>query len=225
MAGDPAITHDAGMIENCVREIIRVMAKPTIVDGCRVRGSGRLIGSINTIATVVTGFAGLYCGINQAVVENAAHVKADDTMTGTTIDCRYGVTVRWPDCVYAMAGIAAEVRDNRGGVVGKSVQESFNRMTGYAVRVGDRMSAGRGIDGRRRLTDSSVTVVATAASTGNTRMIETTIGFQLKKTGGIVAVVALGAGRLMKLGFTDGQNPVMAFAAVAKHFLMVDKRS
>ena len=69
------------------------------------------------------------------------------------------------------------------------------------------------------------TVVATAASTGNTRMIETTIRFQFEKTGGIVAVVAFGAGRLMKLGFTDGQNPVMAFAAVTRHFLMIDKRN
>ncbi len=121
MTGDPAIVHDAGMIEDCVSETIRVMANPTIFGGCRVRGGGRLIGSINATATVVTGCAGLYCGINQAVVENAAHVKADDTMTGTTIDCRYGVTVRWPDCVYAMAGIAAEVRHNRGAVVGECV--------------------------------------------------------------------------------------------------------
>ena len=79
MTGDPATAHDASMIEDCVREIIRVMANPAIFGGCRVRGGGRLIGSINTIATVVTGIAGLYCGINQAVVENAAHVKADDT--------------------------------------------------------------------------------------------------------------------------------------------------
>ena len=118
-----AIAHDASMIEDCVRESIRVVANPAILGGYRVRGSGsgRLIGSINTIATVVTRFAGLYRGINQAVVENAAHAKADDTMTGTTIDCRYGVTVRWPDCVYTMAGIAAEVRHNRGGVVGECV--------------------------------------------------------------------------------------------------------
>jgi len=53
MAFDPAITHDAGMIENCVREIIRVMANPTIVDGCRVRGSGRLIWCVNTGSSVV----------------------------------------------------------------------------------------------------------------------------------------------------------------------------
>jgi len=159
------------------------------------------------------------------VVENAAHVKADDTMTGTTIDCRYGVTVRWPDCVYAMAGIAAEVCHNRGGVVGKSVQESFNRMTGYAVRVGDRVSAGRGIDGRRRLTDSRVTVVATGTSTRDAGVIKTTVRAKFEKTGGIVAVIAFGVGRLMEFGFTDGQHAVMAFAAIAKHFLMVDKRN
>jgi hypothetical protein len=67
-------------------------------------------------------------------------------------------------------------------------------------------------------------VVATGASTGNTRMIKATIGFQCKKTGGIVAVIAFEGCRHMKIGFTDRQNTVVAFAAVAKRFLMVDKR-
>jgi hypothetical protein len=68
------------------------------------------------------------------------------------------------------------------------------------------------------------TVVAIGASTGNARMIETTVGFQCKKTGGIVAVIAFEGCRHVKTGFTDCQNTVMAFAAVAKRFLMVDKR-
>ena len=56
-------------------------------------------------------------------------------------------------------------------------------------------------------------------------MIETAVRVQCQKTGGIVAVVAFGAGRLMKLGFTDRQNPVMALAAIAEHFLMIDIRN
>ena len=68
-------------------------------------------------------------------------------------------------------------------------------------------------------------VVASAASIGNTRMIEATIRCQFEKTGGIVAVIAFEGCRHMKIGFADCHNTVMAFAAVAKHFLMVDKRN
>ena len=66
--------------------------------------------------------------------------------------------------------------------------------------------------------------MAPGTPTRNTRVIKLAVRAKLEKTGGIVAVVALGAGRLMKLGFTDGHDTVMAFAAVAKHFLVVDKR-
>ena len=77
---------------------------------------------------------------------------------------------------------------------------------------------------RIRHSYSRSTVVATGASTGNTRMIESTVRSQLKKTGGIVAVITLEDRWHMEFGFTDRQNAVVAFAAVAKRFLMVDKR-
>ena len=97
-------------------------------------------------------------------------------------------------------------------------------MTGYAVRVGNRMGTGW-VVGSRRFADSGDTVVATGTSTRNARVIELTVRAKFKKAGGIVTVIALGAGRLMKLGFTDCQHIVMASAAVAKHFLMIDKRN
>ena len=53
-------------------------------------------------------------------------------------------------------------------------------------------------------------------------MIKLAVRAKLEKTGGIVAVIAFGAGRLMKLGFPDCQNAVMALAAIAKHFLVID---
>ena len=76
---------------------------------------------------------------------------------------------------------------------------------------------------RIRHSYSRSTVVASGASTGNTRMIETTVGCQCKKTGGIVAVIAFERCRHVKTGFTDGQNAVMALATIAKHFLVIDK--
>ena len=66
-------------------------------------------------------------------------------------------------------------------------------------------------------------VVATAASTGNTRMIKATIRCQYKKTGGIVAIIAFEGRRYMKFGFADGRYIVMALAAISKHFLVIDK--
>ena len=78
---------------------------------------------------------------------------------------------------------------------------------------------------RIRHPEGSSTVVATGTSTRNARVIELTVRAKFKKAGGIVTVIALGVGRLMKLGFTDCQHIVMASAAVAKHFLMIDKRN
>ena len=83
----------------------------------------------------------------------------------------------------------------------------------------------RWVVGSRRFADSGDTVVATGTSTRNARVIEFTVRVKFKKAGGIVAAIAFGVGRLMKLGFTDCQHIVMASAAVTKHFLMVDKRS
>ena len=87
------------------------------------------------------------------------------------------------------------------------------------------MSAGRDVGWSRCLTYGRNAIVATGTSTCNTRVIKLAVRAKFEKTGGIVAVVAFGAGRLMKLGFTDRQNPVMALAAIAEHFLMIDIRN
>ena len=126
-----------------------------------------------------------------------------------------------------MTGITGYARaDNiRAGMVGECIQEACNRMTGYAVRAGNRVIAGRDVGWSRCLTYGRNAIVTTRASTRNSRVIKLAVRAKFEKTGGIVAVVALGAGRLMKLGFPDCHNTVMAFAAVAKHFLVVNKRN
>ncbi len=87
------------------------------------------------------------------------------------------------------------------------------------------LGAGIRVWGRGDLADGYGAVVATRARPGNSRMIEAAVRVQRQKTGGIVAVVALGIGRQMRCGFTDRQNTVMALAAIAEHFPMIDKRS
>ena len=54
-------------------------------------------------------------------------------------------------------------------------------------------------------------------------MIKAAVRFQVQKMGGIVAGIAFGLCLLMKFRFTDGQYIIMAFAAISKNFLMIDK--
>ena len=136
------------------------------------------------------------------------------------------MTVGWSDRRNPMTGVTGDTRANNigAGMVGECIEETCNRMTGYAVRVGDRMSAGRDVGCSRCLAYGRNAIVTTRTSTRYTRMIKLAVRAKLEKTGGIVAVVALGAGRQMKIRFTDGHNVVMALAAIAKDFLVVDKR-
>ena len=78
-----------------------------------------------------------------------------------------------------------------------------------------------GLDGC--LTDGRNAIVATGTTTGNTRMIKATVRLQCKKTGGIVAAIAFDDRRHMKIGFTEGQHTVMAFAAISKYFQVVNE--
>src|SRR5210317_281786 len=80
------------------------------------------------------------------------------------------------------------------------------------------------MNGRIRHPEGSSTVMATGAAPENTGMIKTTVRFQFKKTGCIVAVIALRVGRGMKFGFAYRCCPVVAAAAIAKYFLVIDER-
>ncbi len=55
-------------------------------------------------------------------------------------------------------------------------------------------------------------------------MIEAAAGPKLEKMICVVTIVALGFGRPMKLRFADGLHTIVAFAAITKNFLMIDKR-
>ena len=138
-------------------------------------------------------------------------------MAGNAIDNRYRMAVRGSDCANAMAGIAAGVGDHAGGVVGISTQETNRRMAVDAF--------GGGIRVRRRgcLANRHGAVMAIGTQSGNSAVIKAAVRVQRKETGGIVAIVAFGAGGQMRTGFTDRQNSVMASAAIAKYFLMIDK--
>lgn len=150
------------------------------------------------------------------MVEYAAHIEAHDTVACATVYGWNWMAVRWSDCGNAMAGSAAEVGDHGSGMVGISAEETDSRVAIAAFRGGIRMR-GRGCFANRH-----GAIMATGAGSGNTRMIEAAVRVQGQEAGGIVAVITLGVGRRMKFGFTDGQNAVMALAAITKHFLVID---
>ena len=118
-----------------------------------------------------------------------------------------------------VAGIASVGQDSGVAMVGNGAQKTDRGMTEYAVRVGWNVGwVGPGI-----LANGHNTVVAHRATTGYTRMIKAAVQRQLYKTGGVVAGIAFDDRWHMKFRFTDGQYAIMAFAAVPKYFLMIDK--
>ena len=72
------------------------------------------------------------------------------------------MTTGWRNRRNPMTGITGDTRtDNVGaGMIGECVEEDFSRMTGYALRVGGRMSAGRHVGWRRCFTYGRYAIVA-----------------------------------------------------------------
>ena len=73
------------------------------------------------------------------MVEYTAHIEADDTMTGNTINIRQRVAERLADRGNAMAGITTEIRNHGCAVVGIGAEETDCRMAvstfGGGIRV------------------------------------------------------------------------------------------
>lgn len=84
------------------------------------------------------------------------------------------------------------------------------------------MRALRDVGCRGCLPDCHRTVMTAAACPANIRMIKAAVRVQLQKCDGIVAVTAFGLRWLMKHGFTDCGNTVVALAAISEYFLMID---
>ena len=93
--------------------------------------------------------------IDYAVVEYAAHIEAHDTVACATVYRWYWMAVRWPDRRNTVTGVATEVCDHGGGVVGIGAEETVSRMAVAAFNVGIR------VRGRGRLADRHGAVVAT----------------------------------------------------------------
>ena len=128
------------------------------------------------------------------VEKTAGHPETDDAVAGIAVKARYRVARRLPRCrsgtVGNMTGITGDTRTgNIGtGMVRVGIQKAVRGMTVSAFRAGVRVGATLA-DGRR-LAGCHSTVMATAARPGNARMIEAAVRIQIKKSSGIVAVIA-----------------------------------
>lgn len=67
-------------------------------------------------------------------------------------------------------------------------------------------------------------VVAEGAAAGYSAVVVTAVRQAIQEVLGIVAIIALLARRDMVIGFADGHDTVMAFAAATEDFLMIDIR-
>lgn len=213
-----AVVHDAGMILECTRESVSVVAIAAIGIRCRVRRSRGLADGIDAVVAVVTVGAGLRCRIDHSVIEYPAHAECRDTVADSTIDPDARMTDRRSRGIdVVMAGITPLADNVRSRVVGIGGQKAGCRMAVAAF--------GFGRDVSIMLANSYSTVVTAAAYPGNARMVEAAVRCQLQKRRGVVAVVAFRVRREMKLGFADSHDTVVALAAVAEHFLVVDDRN
>jgi len=162
--------------------------------------------------------------------ESAAQVERHDSMTGRAIEGRCirmtGVTRRGTAAIKHMAGSAGYSargsHDVRIAVVGISAEKGCDRMAKSAFGAGHRVGAGRRVVRGRGFAPGHGTVVATGARPGNPCVIEAAVRVQRDEAGGIVAIVALGIRRRMKLGFADRLGAVMALTAVSKHLQVID---
>ena len=148
--------------------------------------------------------------------ENAAHTEAHDTMAGAAVDRRDGMSVCWASRRDAMAGIAAEVGDDGGGVVGVGSDKARRVVAGTALGV----RVVREIRIIRPHGDSLV--VAAGALAQDVRVIVAAIRIQFQEMVRVVAIIAFGAGFGVIDRFADRGHAVVAFAAVAEDQLMID---
>ena len=152
------------------------------------------------------------------MVENTTETESHDAMAHAAINVCDRMTYRWISCLVsygnAMTGITPIAHNGGIGVVRVSRQKTDCGMAVTAFRVGNDMTF--------VLACGYCAIVATGARSGYIGMIKAAIGLQFQKMGGVVAVIAFGVRRSMKLGFSDGQLTIVTLTAISKNFLMID---
>lgn len=165
----------------------------------------------------MAGLTGLAERIDHSVIENPTHAEGDGAMTGCAVHSYHWMCYDRACCTDAMAGVAANVQYRRAAMIGKRINKTLSRVTLTALAVRFRV--------RRtgRFPGGYGTVMATRAGTQNAAMVESAIEIQVQKVDGVVAIVTLGVGVDVKLGFSQRQITIVALAALAEYFQVIDE--
>ena len=135
-------------------------------------------------------------------------------MAYTTIHRHLRMTDRHARCVGPIMTIGAYPTGFfEATVINVCVCEGFCSMTEPAVN--------RRINVTFNFSDGHCTVVTGRTGTINSAMIVATIFRSVYKRPGIVTIVTLSGCHLMKYGFGDGGNAVMALATFTEYFLVI----
>ena len=181
-----------------------------------VRGGHRMIdGLAGCRGAVVAGGAGLRHRVEERVIENTTHVESRDAMACHAVHVRRGMGLCHPDRVDAIVAGGATARN--GTVVDICRQECVCRVTEAALSFSRHMPR---IHARGRRS-----IVASGAGTDIGGMVEAAARQEIQEMIGIVALLARLGRRDMEYRFAYGQNPVVAFAAASKDFLMIDREN
>lgn len=197
----------AAMVYERTGKGFRVMARTAV--GAARRVVDCLAGSRDS---VVAGGAGLGNGIEDRVVESTTHVKCADAMAGHAIHACRGMVRRLSARIGAV--VAADTGDRYVAMVYIGRQEGGCRVTvaalGFSGDVPCVHARGCGA------------VVASSARAGTGAVVEAAAGQAIKKVIRIVAFIARLGRRYMKLRFSYGKHTVVALAADAKDFMVID---
>lgn len=115
-----------------------------------------------------------------------------------------------------MAGITSLIQNNRAGVVGVRIQKTVSCMAGYTFCTSIRVRGCRSFAYR----DAAVVTICTTA--GDACVIETAVCADVQETAGCVAIITFTIGGYMCIRFADRDSAIVAFAARAKHFAVIN---
>ena len=171
-----------------------------------------LADGVDTVHGIVTAGTRLHCGVNDAVVEDAAETKCSSAMAHAAVDGHLGMALSWARRIGAIVAGRAVAGDRAVVNVGSS---EINRgMTKATIRICHKMPI--------MLADGRGAVMAGGAGAGNTGMVKFAIRPQFQKAGGGVARVTFNGRRNMKVGFARSQYTVVTTAANCENLAVVD---
>lgn len=201
--------HLSRVVDKCTDKAHRVMACTT------VRGGHRMISrNADCSGSIVASGTGLCDRIEDRVVESTAHVKRPDAMARPAIHVRQGMVLCLPGRINAV--VTGDTAIRYVAVVHIRREKGICFVTEIALAFSCNVPV--------ILARGCRSIVAQGAATGHSGVVVTAVRQAIQEVLGIVASIAFLGRRNMMLGFTNGHDAIVTFAAIPKDFLMIDSR-